>query len=82
MGELSLLQMTLYALVAFTGVGVVATRDPRRQLYVYGVFGVLLALLFFAIKAPDVAYSQLVVGAGLVPLMLLVTLAKTRPGEQ
>jgi energy-converting hydrogenase B subunit D len=80
--DLTVLQMALYALVAITGFATVLTRDPRRQVYVFSVFGVSMALLFFSIKAPDVAYSQLVVGAVLVPLMILVALAKTQKVEE
>ena len=38
--------------------------------------GILLAILFFVLQAPDVALSEIVVGAVALPLMVLLSLAK------
>ncbi|HEX3512194.1 MAG TPA: DUF4040 domain-containing protein [Solirubrobacteraceae bacterium] len=73
---MSELQAGLLALVALGGLAVVLTRDPLRQAIVVGVYGLLLALLFFVLGAPDVALSQIVVSTVALPLMILVTLAK------
>jgi uncharacterized MnhB-related membrane protein len=64
--------------VAGGGTAVVLTRDPTRQVIVTGFFGLLLAVLFFVLQAPDVALSQIVVGGVAVPVMALLTLAKLR----
>jgi len=45
-------------------------------------YGLVLALLFFLHQAPDVALSQIVVGAVALPLMILLALAKVRRTEQ
>ena len=63
-------------LVAVGGTAVVLVRDPLRQAIVAGIFGLLLALLFFAFQAPDVALSQIVVGSVALPLMIVLTLVK------
>lgn len=65
-------------LVAAAGTSVVLTQDPARQAVSLSVYGVLLALLFFVYQAPDVALSQIAVGTALVPLMVLLTVRKTR----
>jgi uncharacterized MnhB-related membrane protein len=41
-----------------------------------------MALMFFIFQAPDVAFSQVVVGAVVLPLMVLLTLAKLKAKEQ
>jgi uncharacterized MnhB-related membrane protein len=46
-----------------------------------GVLGVALAALFFALQAPDVALSEIVVGGAGIPIMLLLAIAKIR-GQQ
>jgi uncharacterized MnhB-related membrane protein len=69
-------------LVALTGTVVVAVRDPLRQALVVSIFGILLGILFFAVQAPDVALSEVVVGAVALPLMILLALAKIRGGAQ
>ena len=70
----SLLLVSAFLLVAAGGTLVVLTREPRRQVIVFGVYGMLLTILFMALQAPDVALSELAVGTAALPLMLLVTL--------
>jgi energy-converting hydrogenase B subunit D len=67
-------------LVGVVGFFVVAIRDPVRQAVVVSLFGILLGILFFALQAPDVALSEVVVGAVALPLMILLALAKIRGG--
>jgi uncharacterized MnhB-related membrane protein len=76
------IQAVALLLVAAGGTAVVLTRDPLRQAMVAGIFGLLLAVLFFVFQAPDVALSQLGVGSVVVPLMILLALAKIREGER
>ena len=66
------------ALIVVGGLGtaLVLVRDPLRQTVVTGVFGLALALLFFAFQAPDVALSEIVVGGVALPAMVLLALAK------
>lgn len=64
--------------VAAAGTAVVLTREPLRQAFVVGFFGLALAFLYLALQAGDVALSQLVVGAIALPLIVLLALAKIR----
>lgn len=73
---LYVLQVFVLLLVAITALGVVTTRDPTSQAIAMSFYGLLLALMFFVFQAPDVALSQLAVGALALPLMILLTLAK------
>ena len=41
-----------------------------------------MALMFFIFQAPDVALSQIVIGAVALPLMILLALTKVRRQEQ
>lgn len=77
-----MLQVVVLLLVGGTGTCVVAARDPVRQAILASFFGISLALLFFVWQAPDVALSEIVVGAVALPLMILLTLAKVRGGER
>jgi energy-converting hydrogenase B subunit D len=75
------LQATALALVALGGTAVVITREPLKQAMVAGVFGILLAVLFFLFQAPDVALSQITVGSVALPLMILLALSRIRTDE-
>ncbi len=72
------LQVTLLVLVAAGATATVLTRDPTRQAVLLSIYGVLLAVLFLVFQAPDVTLSELTVGAVLLPLLILLTVAKTR----
>jgi uncharacterized MnhB-related membrane protein len=76
------LQVTIFLLVGTGGALVVATRDPLRQAILASFFGILLGILFFVLQAPDVALSEIVIGAVALPLMILLSLAKIRGGER
>jgi energy-converting hydrogenase B subunit D len=75
---MTIFQAIMLALVGLSALGVVTTRDPLSQTVGVSFYGLLLAVLFFAFQAPDVALSQIVVGAVAYPLMLLLALAKVR----
>jgi uncharacterized MnhB-related membrane protein len=76
------LQAVALVLVALGGTAVVLTRDVLKQAMVAGIFGLLLALLFFLFQAPDVALSQIGVGSVALPLMILLALARIREGDR
>ncbi|GFO63774.1 DUF4040 domain-containing protein [Geomonas paludis] len=75
------LQAVIFLLVGAAGWAVVTTRDPLPQSLVAGFFGLTLGLLFVVLQAADVALSEMVVGAVAFPLMVLLTVAKTRSGS-
>ena len=69
-------QVMSFAMVALGGTAVVFTRDPRRQAIVLSIYGLILTIFFLLLQAPDVAFSELAVGAAALPLMILVALVK------
>lgn len=75
---MTVLLICLFLLTAVSGAGVVLSRTPRRQVMAMAANGLVLALLFMALQAPDVAFSELTVGAVALPLLFLVVLASTR----
>jgi energy-converting hydrogenase B subunit D len=76
------LEVVVLLLVAAGGAAVVLTRDPLNQAIVASFYGLLLGILFLVLQAPDVALSQIVVGAVALPLMILLALAKCRERRQ
>jgi energy-converting hydrogenase B subunit D len=68
----------LLLLVGVTGWGVVRTRDVTEQVVALGFFGIVMALTFFYFQAPDVALSQIVVGAVALPLMIMLAISRMR----
>jgi uncharacterized MnhB-related membrane protein len=82
LGLMGVLQVTILVMVAANATAVVLIRHPVRQVVALSVYGVLLAVLFLAFQAPDVTLSELTVGAVILPLLLVLTLAKVRRREE
>lgn len=78
---MTFLQVVCLLAVGVLGTAVVFTRDPLRQAAVAGIFGLALAALFLAVQAPDVALSMIVVGGIVVPVLVLLAMAKIRENE-
>jgi energy-converting hydrogenase B subunit D len=75
-------QAILLVVVAIGGTAVVLARDPARQALVTSAYGVALAVLFLAFQAPDVALSQIAVGAVALPAMVIFALRKIMRREE
>jgi len=72
------LEVAVFLLVAAGGTAVVLTRDPLDQAIVASFYGLVLGIMFLVFQAPDVALSQIAVGAVALPLMIVLALAKVR----
>ncbi len=68
----------LLLLVSVAGFGVVRTRDVTSQVIALSFYGVLMALVFFFFQAPDVALSQITVGAVALPLMVMLAISRMK----
>jgi len=74
----SVLLGVLFLLTAASGTGVALSRTPRQQVLAMAVNGMVLALLFMALQAPDVAFAEVAVGTAALPLLFLVVLASIK----
>jgi energy-converting hydrogenase B subunit D len=81
-GLMDALQMTVLVLVAVGATAVALIRAHVRQVLALSVYGVLLGVLFLVFQAPDVTLSELAVGAVVLPIVFLLTLAKIRKREE
>lgn len=83
-GGLSVVEILQATTLIFVGVAatvVVLTRQPVSQAILISFYGLLLAIVFVLFQAPDVAFSQIVIGAIALPLMILLALAKIKKQE-
>jgi energy-converting hydrogenase B subunit D len=77
-----LLMLAILILVGLSAPAVVLTREPLKQCIAVSFYGLLLAVLFFVFQAPDVALSQITVGAVILPAIILLALVKMRRHNQ
>jgi uncharacterized MnhB-related membrane protein len=72
------LQAVVIALVAAGALAVVLTRDLVRLTMASSLYALLLVVFFLVLQAPDVALSELVVGAIGFPLVIVVAIVRER----
>jgi energy-converting hydrogenase B subunit D len=72
------LEIVVLTLVGVSGTCVVLARNPLRQCVLTSLYGLTLVVLFLVFQAPDVALSELVVGAVAYPLVILAAIARVR----
>jgi energy-converting hydrogenase B subunit D len=61
-----------------TAILVVALRNLNGAVMALSALGTIMTLLFVVLGAPDVAHSEVVVGAIAVPVLYLIAIGKTR----
>lgn len=70
----TLLDLLLAAMLLGLGWAAVATRDLKRGVALFIAFGLLLALAWARLRAPDLALAEAAIGAGLAGALLLAAL--------
>ena len=78
---MNVLMVAALTLAGLAGTAVVAASMPERQAVTLSFFGIALTVLFMAFQAPDVALSQLGVGAAIVPLMVMLAIRTISRGH-
>jgi len=71
----------LLALIAVSALALVRTDDVTCQTIALSYYGLLLALMFFLFRAPDVALAQITVGAIALPLMVMLAITRMKHRE-
>lgn len=77
-----ILGVGLLALIAVSAFVIVRTDDVTNQLFALSFYGLVFALTFFLFQAPDVALSQITVGAIALPLMIMLAITRMKHREE
>ena len=65
-------------LLAVSGFAVVRTHNTTQQVIALSFYGLVTALMFFFFQAPDVALSQITIGAVALPLMVMLAISRMK----
>lgn len=80
-GLWNLLDLVLASLLLGLGRAAVASPDLKRGVVLFIAFGLLLALVWARLRAPDLALAEAAIGAGLTGALLLAALRDAPPAE-
>jgi multicomponent Na+:H+ antiporter subunit B len=77
-------ELALVAFVLATAVATALLRDVLAAIIASGAYSLGIAIVWVFLRAPDVALTEAAVGAGVMTLLFLMTIAKTvrPPGER
>lgn len=78
---MTVLQGVALVLVAFTATVAVLVGDPKRQIFLYMIYGLVMTIVLVLLQAPDVALSELAVGSVAIPFAVLATLIRMEHGK-
>jgi len=78
MTEFWVIDYLCLALVLAAGVLVVVLRNISGSVMALSALGTVLAVLFVALAAPDVAQAEVIVGAIALPVLYLIAIGKIR----
>lgn len=78
---MTVLQDVAFVLIAVLATVVVLVRDPKRQIVLYSMYGLVMTILLALLQAPDVALSELAVGSVAIPFAVLATLVRIEHGR-
>ena len=77
-----LIDILLLAFLAIIAISILRLRDLFAMTMMFGLFSLISAGLFTTMDAPDVAFTEAAVGAGISTILILATLAQTSRREQ
>ena len=78
----SLITIALLGMLAITSIALVRITSLFATIMLFGIFSLLSAGVFIVMDAPDVAFTEAAVGAGISTALLLATLALTKNHEE
>jgi len=72
----------LLVLLVFLAVVIVELKDLLYAVIVAAIYSIIIALLFYMLQAPDIAITQVVVGAGIQTALFIAAIAKSLRMEE
>ena len=76
------INITLLAFLVITAIAILRLTNLFAIVMLYGIFSLLSAGLFVVMDAPDVAFTEAAVGAGISTVLMLATLALVKRSQK
>jgi uncharacterized MnhB-related membrane protein len=76
-----LLNVLLLLFLIVCAIGVAYIRDLLSAVILFSAFGLIMALIWQQLSAPDVAMVEAALGTGVAALLMIAAISKTRREE-
>lgn len=77
-----ILDMVLLVFLLIMAITILRVRHLLSVAMLFGLYSLLVAVLFMVMDAPDVAFTEAAVGTGIATVLMLATLATTKVSEE
>ena len=76
------INLILLVFLLIMAIAVMRVRHLLAMAMLFGLYSLLVAVVFVVLDAPDVAFTEAAVGTGISTVLMLVTLASIRNGHE
>jgi energy-converting hydrogenase B subunit D len=76
-----LLNVLLLLFLIICAIGVAYIRDLLSAVILFSAFGLIMAIIWQQLSAPDVAMVEAALGTGVAALLMIAAISKTRRAE-
>jgi uncharacterized MnhB-related membrane protein len=77
-----ILNLILIVLLVATALAAIISRDLLAAVIIFSCYSMIMALLWQRLQAPDLAFTEAAVGAGITTVFFVITIFKTRRKEE
>ncbi len=75
------LDFLILSFLVVCAISVAYIRDMLSAVIVFASYGLVMAIIWLQLSAPDVALTEAALGAGVTTLLLVATISKTKREE-
>ena len=75
------LDLLLLSFLVICALSVAWIRDMLSAVIVFASYGLVMAIIWLQLSAPDIALTEAALGAGVTTLLLIATVSKTKREE-
>ncbi len=77
-----LLSISLLAFLIVSAIAVARIRDLISAVIMFTAYGLVMAIVWQQLRAPDIAITEAAIGAGITSLLFLVAISRTERHEK
>ncbi len=79
---MTILKHMIFILLVICAVGSVKTKDLLSSVIIYSAYSLLTCVLWLLLAAPDVALTEIALGAAVTSMLMITTIGRTRRYEK
>lgn len=79
---MEILNAILIVFLIVCALAVERTKDLLSAVIIYASYGLIMAVVWLLLKAPDIAMTEAAIGAGVTSVLFIAVISRTRRDEE